>query len=456
MNKSLFNAFDPVSEKQWKQRIQYDLAGADYNATLVWTSPEGIPVKPFYCANTTPPLTEALVTKASQFKICDTIVVENVKQANTAALAALNAGADSIKFKIHTANSGLKLLLEGIDLKTTTVFLDYSFLPKTIAKHYAEIHTQDALFCATDIIGHLAKTGCWHQDLKTDFSDFEMVINTTRSFSINTALYQNAGANMVQQLAYAMCHANEYFNYINTHLNAPEAQPFTVVFYCAIGANYFFEIAKLKALRWLFNSISKAYNANYNCHIFATPTARNTTIYDATTNMIRSTTECMSAILGGADTICNLPYDTQFRHPNAFSTRTARHQLLILKHEADFDAVDNPTDGSYYLDSLTEQLAEKALILFKDLEAQGGFLKQLKAGTIQRKIKESAAKEEAAFNAGATIRVGSNAYTNPEERIKTALELTPFTKKQNRKTVITPIIEKRLTQNLEQKRLKKE
>ncbi len=136
-------------------------------------------------------------------------------------------------------------------------------------------------------------------------------------------------------------------------------------------------------------TLASEYDVNTNCRILATPSKRNKTIYDYNVNMLRTTTECMSAILGGANTICNLPYDSLYHKSNEFGDRIARNQLLVLKNESYFDKVNNPADGAYYIESLTEQLAEKALDLFKDIEANGGFLNQLKEGTIQRKIKES-------------------------------------------------------------------
>ncbi len=457
MTEPLFHDFDPVSEKQWKQHIQYHLDGADYNTALVWQSPEGIPVKPFYHPDTAPTPIEGPITKASQFKICSTITVnDNPQQANSNALAALKAGADSIKFIIPNTNIATDILLKDINLNTHNVFLQHDFLTESLITSAAQIKPQAAPFYTTDIIGHLAQSGNWYSNLKTDFSNFDALLSTTNCFSINAGLYQNAGAHMVQQLAYAMCHANEYFNHIEQQHTPKYVLPITAIFNIAIGSNYFFEIAKLKALRLLFNSISKAYSNTYNCHIFATPTKRNKTIYDGHLNLVRSTTESMSAILGGADTISNLAYDALWQSPNAFGDRIARNQLLILKSESHFNIVDNPTDGSYYIDSLTAQFAEKALILFKDIEANGGFLKQLKAGTIQRKIKESAHEESSQFASGSKISVGINAYTNPEERVKATLELFPFTKTHKRKTLIAPIIEKRLTQNSEYKRLKKE
>ena len=127
-----------------------------------------------------------------------------------------------------------------------------------------------------------------------------------------------------------------------------------------------------------------------------------------------------------------------------------------MKHESYFDKVNNPTDGSYYIESLTNQLSEKALELFKSIEANGGFLKQLKAGTIQRKIKESAKREQQQFDSGEEILLGTNKHPNANDKMKNELELYPFVKINKRKTLIEPIIEKRLSEHFEQKRLKNE
>ncbi|WP_396161418.1 methylmalonyl-CoA mutase family protein, partial [Flavobacterium sp.] len=195
---------------------------------------------------------------------------------------------------------------------------------------------------------------------------------------------------------------------------------------------------------------------NFDCHIIATPTKRNKTLYDYNVNMLRTTTECMSAILGGADAVANLAYDAIYHKDNEFGDRISRNQLLVLKHESYFDKVNNPADGAYYIETLTEQLAEKALELFKDIEKNGGLISQLIDGTIQRKINESALKEQELFDSGKEVLLGTNKYPNKNDQMKNDLELYPFVKQNARKTLITPIIEKRLAEKLEQERLASE
>ena len=298
----------------------------------------------------------------------------------------------------------------------------------------------------------MAQEGNWFStNEKSNFETLQKLQSTTNSslISINSALYQNAGATIVQQIAYTLAHANEYFNRLDA-IKTP------IVLQVAVGTNYFFEIAKLRAIRVLFNLIAKEYNHNLDCHLLVTPTKRNKTIYDYNVNMLRTTTECMSAILGGADAIANLPYDALYHKDNEFGDRIARNQLLILKNESYFDKVNNPADGSYYIESLTNQLAEKGLALFKTIEENGGFLKQLNDGTIKRKIQESAEAEQKLFDSGKEILLGTNKYPNKNDRMKNDLELFPFVKVKSRKTLLSPIIEKRLAEKSEQERLETE
>ncbi|MCF6294102.1 MAG: methylmalonyl-CoA mutase subunit beta [Flavobacteriaceae bacterium] len=460
MSKSLFDEFDGVSAKAWKQKIQLDLKGADYNKTLIWNSPEGIDVKPFYHADDFEKLPETSATKATSWKICQTIYVSDSEKANQKALEVLNRGADSIKFIIPSKDVSIETLLKEIDLSSTQTHFELQFLSEEFVNQLFVIPAKAGIYVYTDIIGNLAKSGNWYYNLNKDHNILESIIKNSTSnksfISVDVSLYQNAGANMAQQLAYAMAHANEYLNHLDNVNASKTKQSLQITFNVSIGTNYFFEIAKLRALRILWKILASEYNFNSSCHIITTPTKRNKTLYDYNTNMLRTTTECMSAILGGANTICNLPYDAIYHKDNEFGERISRNQLLVLKHESYFNKVNNPADGAYYIETLTQQMAEKALVLFKDIEANGGFLKQLKEGTIQRKIKESAEKEQELFNNGEDILLGTNKHPNPNDKMKNELELYPFVKQKKRKTLIEPIIEKRLAETLEQNRLQTE
>ena len=172
--------------------------------------------------------------------------------------------------------------------------------------------------------------------------------------------------------------------------------------------------------------------------------------------MLRTTTECMSAILGSSDTIINMPYDQLYHKANKFGDRLSRNQLLILKNESYFDVVSNPTEGVYYIETLTKGLAQKALKVFKDIEKEGGYLKLLKQGIIQRKIKAHSLKEQLFYDEGSEGLLGTHFQENTSDKMKADLELYPFVKQNVRKTLLEPIIPRRIAENIEQKRLKYE
>ena len=448
----LFQDFEKIGSKQWKNLIQYELRGADYNDTLVWESLEGIKVKPFY-HNDEDLVTNEVITTNTAFSILQEIYVHDFEKSVLRANDLLKRGAESIRFIIPSENVDTAALLNSI-AAPKAVYLQLLFLDEAaILKINNEASKLPyEVFVLLDPVHRLLWDGNFFRDGETDFSILNNIEKTALNINwltVNASTYQNAGANMIQQLAYTLAHTNEYLNRIPGFSK-------NVTVEVAVGGNYFFEIAKLRALRMLLNTLSAEYSSNITFHIIAKPTRRNKTLYDYNVNMLRTTTECMSAILGGADAVENLSYDALFHKTNEFGDRIARNQLLILKEESYFDKVDNPADGAYYIENLTLQLAEKALELFKDIEKNGGLITQLIEGTIQRKIAEAAAKEQLLFNEGKEVLLGTNKYPNKQDRMAHDLELFPFVKQNPRKTLITPVIEKRLAEALEQERLEAE
>ena len=438
MTKFLFDEFHKISPAAWKQKIQFDLKGDDYNDTLLWKTNEGIVVKPFYTSEDRTNLT----TKSSQkdFNICQSIFVDDEKIANSLAIDALNRGANSIQFKANSTFN-YAILLRNINLKNTILYFNFSFLDANftieLSKH---INSQNAYF-QVDIIGNLAETGNWFYNLKNDFSILENIVNnTTNSISVSLDLYQNSGASITQQLAYTLAHANEYLNYFGSKVAS------RMHFIFSVGTNYFFEISKIRAFRILWKSLLREYSLNNNTHIFTTPTLRNKTLKDYNVNMLRTTSECMSAIFGGSNTIANVAYDAFFQKSNEFGERISRNQLLILKEECQFESPQNYANGSYYIESITHQLAENALFIFKEIENSGGFLKQLKSGKIQEKIKQNVLKENNQFLNKELVLVGTNYLQNKKESHHSKFELYPFVKERNIKTLIPPINRNRISE----------
>jgi methylmalonyl-CoA mutase len=458
MSQDLFQEFEAVTAKQWKQKIQFDLKGEDYNEKLIFKSRDGIAVKPFYNAEDIIETTK--VHSPEKWEICGKIYVAIAEKSNQNALESLKNGAESLWFIIPSEKTNIKTLLQNIPLEKTPIYLGFEFLSDEFIQKINQFLTgkKHKIRLQIDIVGNLARSGNWYQNLNQDHKNLGRIVSGAKDFksvlSVDATLYQNAGASIPQELAYALAHANEYLNHFDT--SKESLADLEMQFLTASGSNYFFEIAKIRALRLVYASLASEYNLPETCHILAQPTKRDKTLYDYNVNLLRTTGQSMSAILGGANAVYNVPYDSIYQKNNEFGDRIARNQLLVLKYESYFDKVSNAAEGAYYIESLTAQFAEKALEIFKEIEQAGGFLKQLKEGVIQQKISESAKKEQEQFNKGEVILIGTNKHKNPEDKMKNKLELYPFLKMNPRKTLIPPILERRLSEKLEQERIEKE
>lgn len=447
MKKHLLTDFDPVSAKAWKQKIQVDLKGAEYNETLVSKTLEGIHIKPFY-HNDDGIIAKEIPGTPSGWNITQGVFIDDAKIANDIAVDAIEKGAEAILFGANKPFD-IESVFKDYPYGKASIYFDFTFLDLDfVNKLSLYLTNQKAEFYLNlDPVGKLSKEGNWFKSQKEDFNALQSLSQSVNTISVDTTNYQNAGANMVQQLAYALAHANEYLNHQTTN---------SITFKIATGTHYFFEIAKIRALRILYASLAKEYNCSQTCHVIAQGSRRNKTLYDYNINMLRSTTEAMSSALGGADAVCNMPYDVLYHKSNEFGERISRNQLLILKAESYFDVVSNPADGAYYIENLTQELATKALELFKQIEDSGGFIKQLLQGDIQKKIKESAAKQQELFDNGNITLLGTNKHLNPTDLMKENLELFPFLKSNPRKTLIQPIIAKRMAEAIEKERLSHE
>ena len=394
---SLFSEFDPVSAKAWKQKIQFDLQGADYNDTLLFQTLEGITIKPFY--------TEEDLSKSSQeftmpgnCLVSERITVSDAISGNRAINNALARGVQSVYLWIENETIAPIKLFENVVTEVSYYvrcnFLSNSYLNKL--QSYA-VQNNLILYNLNDSIGKLVQSGNWFVNQKKDFETlqrFSIDKGFQNALSIDTTNYQNAGANAVQQLAYALAHANEYVRHLHAVKDLKHLSNKEIIFEVAIGGHYLMEIAKVRALRLVWQRLAAKYDISNSCHIIATPSYRNKTVLASHTNSIRTGMECMAAMLGGANSVYNLPSDVLHKNANDFSTRIATNQLLVLQQETQLLKHTDPIKGSYMIESLTTQLVDKALTVFKTLQKGGGFITQLQKGSIQKKIKSSSEIEQ--------------------------------------------------------------
>jgi len=457
MMEKILDEFIKIDSKLWNKKIKDDLIKLGHSSIPSYNSKENIKIKPFYTSEDLNNLKNSDSNYPNSWAICQNITADNSSDANIKALELINKGAESMNFIIQNDSILCNDLLKNIDIEKTELFFKIKFHSNSYLKSLNDIikSSSTSFNISYDPIGSLVKTGSWESSMNEDLDKLNKNINILEKFNnviiVNSGLYQNSGANIFEEIAFTLSHANEYLN----HLNGKCANK--IAFNISMGSNYFFEIAKLKALRLLWSTITKEYNNEINFpHIIAKPSKRNKTIYDYNNNILRTTTECMSAILGGANTISNITYDSIFNNKNEYSDKIALNQLLIIKHETYIDKVKNAADGSYYINSLTNTIAEESLKIFKDIEKNGGFISALEKSIIQKRIDNSHRIEQELLNKNKEKLLGINIFTDIDQKIKSEINKPIFTKSNTRKTKIKPISEIRLAEEIELSRIKNE
>ena len=452
MAEKLFSAFAPVSASQWEDVITKDLKGADYEKKLVWKTMEGFNVRPYYRAEDLSKLTLVRSTKADNQWLVrqDFDARENVAEVNKEALDVLNKGVDALGFllkKEGIATADLDILLKDILLTAVEVnFTDACcnvndlitmFLRKAAISNTNEIRAS----IDYDPLRYLSLHGAFCKDEKTSFEQLQAVVEAVKDYAhfrtigVGAYIFHNAGATIVQELAFGLAMGSEYMSHLTEVGVSADLAAQKIKFIFGVGANYFMEMAKFRAAHILWANIANAYGAkdenSLTMHIHAVTSAWNQTVYDPYVNMLRGTTESMSAVLAGVNSLEVLPFDKSFRKSSAFSNRIARNTQIILKEESYFDRIADPAAGSYYIETLTASIAEEAWKLFKQVEEKGGYLAAFKAGFIQEQVKTSAQKRDMNIATRREILLGTNQYPNFTEAIDKGVQKETVTRGSN-------------------------
>jgi len=232
-----------------------------------------------------------------------------------------------------------------------------------------------------------------------------------RTISVKGDVYHNAGATATQELGYVIATLVAYIEEMKTRGISPATTLSKVRIRLAVGSDYFMEIAKIRAARWLWSKVTAAYGAeNVPPHIHASTSRWNKTTYDAHTNMLRVTSEAFAAVVAGVDSLHIGPYDEIAGTTDEFSRRISRNLHTILREECGLDHVIDPSGGSAYIEWLTDQIAAKSWENFQQIESQGGMLAALHAGTVQQAVQDVAKAKFQNIRRRKDKIVGSNMY----------------------------------------------
>ncbi len=234
------------------------------------------------------------------------------------------------------------------------------------------------------------------------------------SISISGYHMQEAGATLVQELAFTLADGREYVRAaLAKGLNVDDFAG-RLSFFFAIGMNFFMEAAKLRAARLLWTRIMQEFQPKKQSSLMLRTHCQTSGVslaeQDPYNNIVRTAFEAMSAVLGGTQSLHTNSFDEAIALPTEFSARIARNTQLILQHETGVTKVVDPLAGSYYVESLTSELAEKAWALIEEVEALGGMTKAVADGLPKRLIEEAATRRQAAVDKGEEVIVGVNKY----------------------------------------------
>ena len=442
----LFNEFQAPTTQEWLDKIQVDLKGADFNKKLVWRTNEGFNVQPFYRREDvlklkTPdalpgefPFVRGNKKDNNNWYVRQEIFAADAKEANAKALDILNKGIDSLGFHIP----GDKVSKEFIETLLDNILCDIVEVNfSTCKRHTLELaqilveYFEKKGYDKTKVVGSidfdliekivmkgknveaLMQVAPQLVDAFKDYPQF-------RCIAVNTVALNNAGAYIAQELGYALAWGNEYLQQMTDAGVDVDLAANKIKFNMGVSENYFMELAKFRAARLLWAQIVKQYEPkdDNSCQMVvnAITSKYNQTLFDSYVNLLRSQTEAMSAALGGIHSMVVTPFDAPYEIPSDFSERIARNQQLLLKEECHFGQIVDAGAGSYYIEHLTNSLAEEGWKLFLKVEEEGGFLEAAKKGTVQDVINATNTKRHEDAAKRKEFLLGTNQFPNFTEK----------------------------------------
>ena len=472
VNAKLLPEFPPVSYDQWRKLVEAELKGAPFDKKMFTATYEGITLKPIYRREDVAawPHVDSLPgfapfvrgTTASGFvqepwAVSQEIACASPTEFNHAARNSVARGLNALNMVLDRATrnghdpdwaapedvggGGLSIAtlgdldraLEGVDLEKTSLFvrsgasaLPFAALLIALAKKRRKTPAQLRGCIEMDPLGVLAHEGRLPQSLNGAYREMAALTRWAatqapqlQTVCVHSRAWHESGGSAVQELAFTLATGVEYLRQLNQlGLEVNVAAP-RIRFAVTVGVNFFMEIAKLRALRMLWSRAVAAAGgdaAAQRVSLHVRTAQWNQTVVDPYNNLLRGTVEAFAGVLGGCDSMQVAAFDEVVRQPDDFSLRLARNTQLVLQKECALDHVVDPAGGSWYVESLTGELATKAWALFQEVEKLGGMEAALRTGFPQQAVAATAAEKIKAMARRRDSVVGVNQYSNPKEK----------------------------------------
>ncbi|MBK5500955.1 methylmalonyl-CoA mutase family protein [Peribacillus sp. TH14] len=478
--------FPKPSLEEWKEATEVSLKGKSVEKLKTYTY-EGITLNPLYtekedsAAKTAElpgffPFTRGITPTGyyeQPWLVVQPVSGITADEANEKMQAAFKRGQNVVAYPARLLAEGARIekLFNNIPLKELPVFIDLKgkqkeFFPQI--KAVADLQkAQLKGVLAEDPIAEWLIGGQLPEDTDQYFAewiktvqDYQKVGPNLKTVLVNTAVFHNGGANAVQEIAYGLAVAVQYV--LEGQKQGLSISEITekIVFSFAVDSNYFMSIAKLRAARRLWAGLAKAFDTaphHFKMAIHAVTSELTETLYDQHVNILRTTNQAFAAAIGGIQYLQIHPFNHAFGESDDFSERIARNTHLILKEETNITTVVDPAGGSWYVEQLTDELAEKAWMKFLEIDTAGGIFEAIKHGSLQADLVEvyQGRIQNAALRKESII--GTNVYPNPADKIKTPTQEKQVSYMVVEKPVeITPITLERISVQFEQLRLRSE
>ena len=470
-NLNLKNDFPVPSFDDWKKQVEKDLKGEPFEKKLITKTYEEINLQPIYTStdikelsqiNNFPGFEQQLRgTEASGYHKHNWEIAQEYSNAlpedlNEALIYDLQRGLNSINIILDNPTmlgldadqtkagdvgknglsiSGIRkmqVLFKNIDLTDQPININsgFSALPITLLFASYASESRKSLMnikgsITSDPYEYLLSKGELPISISQIFDEIKLATglmiksnSPIKTIGVSGFVFNNTGANAVQELAFTLATAVEYLNeMIEREFKANDIAK-RMKFTFGIGSFYFIEISKLRAARMLWNKILETYQVkeeNRKMFIHGKTANLNQTYFDPYVNMLRTTSEAFSAIVGGVNSIHTSSFNESFNQPDNFSRRIARNTQLILKEESHLDQVIDPAGGSFFVEKLTDEIAQSSWELFQTIEEKGGMLKAIQSGFVQEEIEKVTQLRKKDFAKRKSVLVGTNMYANPKE-----------------------------------------
>jgi methylmalonyl-CoA mutase len=467
----LLGDFGPVTRDAWRKVVETELKGDPFEKRMLTRTIDGLTLQPIYRREDAerlthtqalpgfPPFvrgTSAAGYRARPWEVSQEITASSPADFNDQARAGLERGLTALNMVLDKATrngadpdwaeplevgaGGLSVYslnelgraLDGIDLERVPLFIRSGASGMPVAALLVALARrrgkEPARLCGcieTDPLGVLAHEGRLPQSMAGAYREMAALTSWAavhaprlQTICVHSRPWHEAGGSAVHELGFALATALDYLREMNARGLGVDLVAPRVRLACTVGTQFFTEIAKLRAMRALWSHLISALGGGeraQQARLHVRTSLFNKTVYDPYVNVLRTTVEAFAGVLGGCDSLQVGRFDEVLRPPGEFSQRLARNQQLVLRDECHLTEVIDPAGGSWFIETLTDELARRAWALFQEVERQGGMTRALRAGFPQKEVSKVAAERLDRIAQRRDTLVGTNQYADPTE-----------------------------------------